>query len=367
MRSLLLAACLLVSSQSYSSFHRGAIRADRSVRLHCRTFSSDNSAAIPDKNVPPMIVESVTVTDEIVAAVSEVDLVDAMAPLLIDKTLTSAPEFVPEATEIAPLLDSLEYAGNVPQIISEVISGVNGVLLEDALKIPEIFNETSEEKLAAEKSFLVTLGSPSDIAENVPEEVSTGNIPDISEDKIVNSIAENVLKITSEERIEKGNENGDEDETVVEVETEAETETDDDIENLYTSDNNDVLLSSTENIRKDLLPHMPGVYVLELENNCIYVGKSHQNVEGRVKEHFTSGGSAFTKKFKPISQLPTLTSFTADLESFERAETLEQMWVKGIKNVRGWQYTKLYLTEFEYESIFRQMCERKDLCRYHFL
>lgn len=117
-------------------------------------------------------------------------------------------------------------------------------------------------------------------------------------------------------------------------------------------------------LRKEDLPHLPGVYVLELENKCIYIGKSNQNVDARVKEHFNSGGSAFTKKFKPIRQLEPLTQPTTDLESYERAETLEQMWVNGIKNVRGWQYTKLFLTEFEYESIFRQMCERKDLCRW---
>eukprot|EP00596_Hydrurales_sp_CCMP1899_P007002 CAMPEP_0119034754 /NCGR_PEP_ID=MMETSP1177-20130426/1764_1 /TAXON_ID=2985 /ORGANISM="Ochromonas sp, Strain CCMP1899" /LENGTH=384 /DNA_ID=CAMNT_0006992437 /DNA_START=258 /DNA_END=1413 /DNA_ORIENTATION=+ len=114
---------------------------------------------------------------------------------------------------------------------------------------------------------------------------------------------------------------------------------------------------------REVLPYSPGIYVLELENNGIYVGKSNQNVEARVKEHFNSGGSAFTKRFKPLSQLLTLTPATADLESYERAETLEQMWVNGISNVRGWQYTKIDLTEFEYESIFRQMCERKDLCR----
>jgi GIY-YIG catalytic domain len=116
-------------------------------------------------------------------------------------------------------------------------------------------------------------------------------------------------------------------------------------------------------LKKEDLPHLPGVYVLELENNCIYVGKSNQNVEARVKEHFNSGGSAFTKRFKPIRQLQPLTQPSVDLESYERAETLEQMWVHGIKNVRGWQYTKLFLSEFEYESVFRQMCERKDLCR----
>ena len=85
-------------------------------------------------------------------------------------------------------------------------------------------------------------------------------------------------------------------------------------------------------------------------------------MESRVKEHFTSGGSAFTKKFKPLLQLQPLTQSTTDLESFERAETLEQMWVNGIKNVRGWQYTKVRSCVRVCVSVSVSVCECVRVC-----
>jgi hypothetical protein len=106
-----------------------------------------------------------------------------------------------------------------------------------------------------------------------------------------------------------------------------------------------------------------GVYVLRLDKDRYYVGKS-DNVDKRIYEHFhLGGGAAWTKKYKPLERLHPITPTITDLESFERAETLDRMWQHGVENVRGWQYTSQKFTEFEYESIFRQMCERKDLCR----
>ena len=107
-----------------------------------------------------------------------------------------------------------------------------------------------------------------------------------------------------------------------------------------------------------------GIYVLQLEGDRIYVGKSMSNVTARVLEHFTTGGSAWTKKYQPLVQIDPITNATEDLESWERAETLERMWQHGIDNVRGWGYTSTDgISEFERESIFRQLIERKDLCR----
>ena len=85
-----------------------------------------------------------------------------------------------------------------------------------------------------------------------------------------------------------------------------------------------------------------GIYVLQLEGARVYVGKSMSNVTTRVLEHFTSGGSAWTKKFQPLTQIQPITKPTEDLESWERAETLERMWQHGIDNVRGWGYTRCH-------------------------
>ena len=41
------------------------------------------------------------------------------------------------------------------------------------------------------------------------------------------------------------------------------------------------------------------IYILKLEDNCYYVGKS-ENVEQRFQQHLSGSGSFFTKKHKPI-------------------------------------------------------------------
>lgn len=108
---------------------------------------------------------------------------------------------------------------------------------------------------------------------------------------------------------------------------------------------------------------LSGVYALRLEGDRYYVGKT-TNFTARLNEHFTSGGSAWTRRYPPIEQVRLIVEPTSDLESTERAETLERMWLHGIENVRGWRYTTTAkLTEGEIEDAFNQLCERKDLCR----
>lgn len=327
MYSLLLAACLLVSTQSYRGFHRDIVHTGRRFQLPCNALPADDSCEASPENVPPIALEPAV--GDIVAIVSEfnVNVVDDV----VDEIVPSGSKDLVETSVIAPPIGVLEMTQNTLQINPEITS-VGSSDVPGA--VPEV-----------------------KVIENIPEALIDQNVTDATE--------ENISAVTEEQFFEFPTEEGNGDEYELEgydvLVSESEIDTEDEIDTYLNSERD--VSKSNENVRKELLPHKPGVYVLQLENDCIYVGKSQQNVEGRVKEHFTSGGSAFTKKFRPISQLPTLTQVTSDLESFERAETLEQMWVKGIKNVRGWQYTKLYLTEFEYESIFRQMCERKDLCR----
>jgi hypothetical protein len=109
-------------------------------------------------------------------------------------------------------------------------------------------------------------------------------------------------------------------------------------------------------------PKKSGIYVLKLDSDRYYVGKSN-DIESRVSHHFQSGASAWTRLHKPIERLEPINQNFGDVESLERAETLDRMWIHGIENVRGWQFTTRDLKEFDYEMIFRQLCERKDLCR----
>ena len=107
------------------------------------------------------------------------------------------------------------------------------------------------------------------------------------------------------------------------------------------------------------------IYVLHLEDNNFYVGKTIRNVNTRIKEHLDNGymTSRWTKQYKPLRRLAPLTSIPDDLESWERAETLERMWIYGIQRVRGWKYTQLNLTISDQSQVIMQLCERKDLCR----
>ena len=361
MHSLLLAACLLVSTQSYGGFHRDIVHTGRRFRLPCNALPDDDFREVSPENVPPLAVKPVM--GDIVFSASEFDII--VADQIVDQAPAGSKDPM-QTTEIVPPIGVLKMTENDRQINLEITSVVNGDFLGADSKTSATFGNRASESGSIEKQPEGRLEDALDKARNVPEVLVTENIPEEVIDADVADATEENISAMAEELFfefptEEGNGDEYEEEGYDELVSETEIDTEDEIDTYFNSDND--VLKSGENIRKELLPHMPGVYVLQLENDCIYVGKSHQNVEGRVKEHFTSGGSAFTKKFRPISQLPTLTQVTSDLESFERAETLEQMWVRGIKNVRGWQYTKLYLTEFEYESIFRQMCERKDLCR----
>ena len=43
------------------------------------------------------------------------------------------------------------------------------------------------------------------------------------------------------------------------------------------------------------------IYVLKCQNNKYYVGKT-ENPDYRLESHFSEGGSAWTKKYKPIQE-----------------------------------------------------------------
>jgi predicted GIY-YIG superfamily endonuclease len=104
------------------------------------------------------------------------------------------------------------------------------------------------------------------------------------------------------------------------------------------------------------------VYVLALEQDRFYVGKTTRPLDERLREHFSKGNMKWTRQYPLVGTLPPLT-YVNDLESWERAETLERIWLHGAARVRGWQYTSTNYTEADRSSIVTQICERKDLCR----
>jgi hypothetical protein len=101
------------------------------------------------------------------------------------------------------------------------------------------------------------------------------------------------------------------------------------------------------------------IYILKLKNNKYYVGKSN-DPQKRFKEHISGNGSAFTKKYKPISIekiIPNATKYDED------------KWVKiymekyGIENVRGGAYSCVDLDEDQICSLANEFVSANDLCK----
>ena len=105
------------------------------------------------------------------------------------------------------------------------------------------------------------------------------------------------------------------------------------------------------------------VYILELENNRVYVGTS-KDVSNRLKQHSAGSGSAFTRAFKPTGrQLPRLGNVSGDGDAAERDETLRYMMLRGIPAVRGWKYSRVDMPEAEFDDAEANIRELYDLCR----
>jgi hypothetical protein len=103
-----------------------------------------------------------------------------------------------------------------------------------------------------------------------------------------------------------------------------------------------------------------GVYRLELANNKIYVGSSN-DIKKRIWYHEQDNGSAWTKKYHFVKQLKPLTS--SDSPFWELEETLENMHLYGIDNVRGSMFTKIYLNRKDKILAAQLYCEMYNLCR----
>jgi cellular nucleic acid-binding protein len=100
------------------------------------------------------------------------------------------------------------------------------------------------------------------------------------------------------------------------------------------------------------------IYILKLENNKYYVGKSN-DLETRLTSHKNGLASAWTKKYKPISVekvIPNASSYD------ENKETIEYMGKYGIDNVRGGIYITEALDNTQRSEINKQIWGANDCC-----
>lgn len=86
---------------------------------------------------------------------------------------------------------------------------------------------------------------------------------------------------------------------------------------------------------------MQSLYVLQLEDNKWYVGKT-SDVTSRFKQHVSGSGSAWTKSYKPVTLVETR---RLKDQYDENNTTKEYMKKYGVDNVRGGSYTQVVLPE----------------------
>jgi len=100
------------------------------------------------------------------------------------------------------------------------------------------------------------------------------------------------------------------------------------------------------------------IYILRLEGGRYYIGKS-DNVLNRYQQHLNGYGSAWTKKYKPVSLERTI----ENVSSFEEDKiTKEYMSKYGIDKVRGGSYVEVELSDFHKAAIQMETWGAKDLC-----
>jgi len=100
------------------------------------------------------------------------------------------------------------------------------------------------------------------------------------------------------------------------------------------------------------------IYVVACQGGRFYVGKS-DNVQKRFEQHLNGGGSAWTRKYKPIS----LAKVFKNVSHFEEDKVVKEYMDKyGIDKVRGGSYVEIELSDLQKEGIQKEIWAAKDLC-----
>jgi len=101
------------------------------------------------------------------------------------------------------------------------------------------------------------------------------------------------------------------------------------------------------------------LYILELENNKYYVGKTNRDVNERFKEHLNGNGSTWTKKYRPIKIINVIDS----IDPFDEDKyTKIYMRKYGIDNVRGGSYVFEELQDYQLKTLELEFGTADDKC-----
>ena len=100
------------------------------------------------------------------------------------------------------------------------------------------------------------------------------------------------------------------------------------------------------------------IYVLELKNKKYYIGKT-TNPNFRLKQHFDSNGSSWTREYKPVK----LFELISNCDNFDEDKyTLKYMEKYGINNVRGGSFCEMKLSKDNINVIKKMINGSTDNC-----
>lgn len=100
---------------------------------------------------------------------------------------------------------------------------------------------------------------------------------------------------------------------------------------------------------------MVNIYVLKLEDEKYYVGKTNHTFQ-RFNQHATGSGAKWTKKHPVVD----LHAFHPNMkDSDENKLTIQMMQNYGVRNVRGGSWTKVDMTEREIRALDNKVSLRK--------
>ncbi len=104
---------------------------------------------------------------------------------------------------------------------------------------------------------------------------------------------------------------------------------------------------------------MVSIYILKLQDNKYYVGKTN-HLNFRLENHFTgTGGSIWTTKYYPIE----IVEIIPNCDEFDEDKYTKQTMMKyGIDNVRGGSYTMVELLDWQLKSLRQEFKSANDQC-----
>ena len=100
------------------------------------------------------------------------------------------------------------------------------------------------------------------------------------------------------------------------------------------------------------------IYVLKLEKNKYYVGKTY-DMNKRWNEHINGAGALWTKKYKPIK----IMNKVKEVSLFDEDKITKEIMAKyGIENVRGGSYVREILDESQITNLQKEIWSSLNLC-----